>query len=163
LPDHVLLKKDLDRSVARSVKADLRSREEAEAELEADLRPAIEAEEIGRQIPEITRAQRTREAVGDTEGGLMAREPERCGQVDDGEIRLRTIHLRVRVVLARQQRGVSPVVLNAPSMGIVLLGGSLRGAVIGQQSRRRRQRSCQHAMQEKEASHRMSQLSVPSG
>ena len=59
LLQHALLPEDLDRPLAGAVDADLRARQQPVAELEADPRAGIEAEEVADQIAEIAAARAT--------------------------------------------------------------------------------------------------------
>ena len=106
LPDHLLLPEELDRPIARPVKADLRAAHDAEPVLEPDLRAVVDAESIGQQVAEITLAQRTREAVGHPERAPESRHPQRGRQRDQREVGLRGIDRAVGVPLVGRRGGL---------------------------------------------------------
>src|SRR3989442_1344720 len=73
------LREELDGAVAGAVDPELRPAEHAVAQLQADLRAVVEAEEIGEQVAEAALAQGPREAMGHAEPELVPRQPERGG------------------------------------------------------------------------------------
>ena len=86
-----VLPEDLDRAIAGAVDADLRARAQPVAQLEADLRARVEAEEVGQQIAEIAAAERTREAVRHAERDLVLRQAQRRRQRGEIEVGLQRI------------------------------------------------------------------------
>ena len=89
--EEALLPEDLNGAVARAVDADLRARQQAVTELEADLRPSIDAEAVRDEVAEITLAERPREAMGDPEREPVFGHPQRGRQADEREIGLEDI------------------------------------------------------------------------
>ena len=77
LPQQRLLRVQEDRAVAGAVDPELRAAEETEPQTEADLRAAVEAEEVRREVAEVALAERPREAVRQPEGQLVPRQPLR--------------------------------------------------------------------------------------
>ncbi len=92
LTQRLVLQEELNRALARPMDAELRSRDDPEAVLEADLRAAIEAEEVRRQVAERSLAEGPREAVRDAERAAEAGNAQRRRQPDDREVRLRRVH-----------------------------------------------------------------------
>ena len=99
-----VLREELDRPVARAVDADLRASHDAEPVLEADLRAAVEAEEIRGEVTEIALPERTRKAMRDAERALVLRDAQRRRQVDEREVRLRSIRIPIRIVVGAGSR-----------------------------------------------------------
>ena len=73
------------------------TRKEAVPHLQADLRAAIDPEEIRYQVAEVATAKLTGEAVGDAKRPLVARHPERRWQRRKDEVRLQRIDANVGV------------------------------------------------------------------
>ena len=99
-----VLREELDRPVARAVDADLGTAHDAEPVLEADLRAAVEAEEILGEVTEIALPERTRKAMRDAERALVFRDAQRSRQIDEREVRLRSIRIPIRVVVGAGSR-----------------------------------------------------------
>ena len=91
LRPEVVLAEQLDRPVARAMDPDLRAAGEAIPQLESDLRPRIEAEEVRREIAEVSLAERPREPVRDAERQLVHRHPQRRRQRRKVEIGLERV------------------------------------------------------------------------
>src|SRR5207245_11246643 len=88
LSDHPVFAEELDRLVVRPVNADLTVGHDAEAVLETDHGARVDAEEVGREIPEISAAERARETMRDPKGALVFRQPEGRGEADQREVGL---------------------------------------------------------------------------
>src|SRR5690606_21043760 len=101
LGQNALLAEELDALVARAVHADLRAAPQAPADLEADLRAAVEAERVRQQIAEVPLAERTREAVRDPEAPLPARHAQRRRQRGEIEVGLQGIEPGIGIGLLR--------------------------------------------------------------
>ena len=86
-----MLAEEFDRSIARAIDADLCAAREPVAQLEPDLRPRVESEEVGQQIAEIAPAERTREAVRHAERELVRRQAKRRRQFSEIEVGLQRI------------------------------------------------------------------------
>ena len=87
----VVLAGQLDRPIVGAVEADLAAGHDPHAELEADHRARVEAEEVRRQVAEVAFAKRPREAVGDAERALPLRQAQAGRQVDQREVGLRPV------------------------------------------------------------------------
>ena len=84
--------------------ADLPASNEAEAVLETDLRPGVEAEQVSNQIAEITVAESAAETMRHPEGALVSRQAQRGRKIDDREVGLREPEIEIGVILDLRSR-----------------------------------------------------------
>ena len=88
LPHGIVLPEELDRLAARAVNPGLQPAHHTEPVLESDQRAAVEAEELAGELAETRPLSVPREPVRDAERAFVARQPQRCWQVDGREIGL---------------------------------------------------------------------------
>src|SRR5687768_13472429 len=98
LAQDVVLREELYRPVARAVDADLCAGQQPIADLEADLRAAVDAKQIREQVPDIPLPEVPREAVCHPERPFARRHPQRRRQCQQCELRLHGIYDDIRIV-----------------------------------------------------------------
>jgi hypothetical protein len=105
LVQQIVLPEQLYRAIARSMDPDLRAGQKPVSQLETDLRPVVEPEEIRQQIAEVSLSERAREAVRHAERGFAPGHAQRRGQRHEGEVRLQRVHRDIGVRLLRLRIG----------------------------------------------------------
>src|SRR5690348_213049 len=95
LPD-ALLSENLDGAIARAMHADVRPLEQPVADFEADLRAAVEFEEIVEHVAPAA-SERAQKPVRHAKRKLPVRHPERRRQGHEVEVRLERIESDIRI------------------------------------------------------------------
>ena len=103
-----MLAEELDRPIRGPVNADLCPAHDAKPVLEADLRSAVEAEEIRGKVAEASLVERACKAMRDAERALELRHAERRRKRDEGEVGLSEVDVPIGIVrrgLRRHRHG----------------------------------------------------------
>ena len=93
-----MLGEELDRPIRCPVNADLCPAHEAKPVLEADLRAAVEAEQITGKVAEASLAERACEAMRHAERALELRHAQRRRQRDESEVGLSEVDVQIGIV-----------------------------------------------------------------